>query len=93
MYGVTTPGVYISQVEDGSAAADAGLKPGDRIVSVDGKDITAAQDVVNIKDSHKVGDVLTMVIERDGANQTVSITLKEDKPVQTASPTRTQVTE
>jgi membrane-associated protease RseP (regulator of RpoE activity) len=54
-------------------AAAAGLKPGDTIVSIDGKKITSwAQSTAIVRDS--AGVPLTVVIRRDGQDQTVVLT-------------------
>lgn len=53
--------------------AQAGLQPGDRIVSIDGTAITSwEQSTAIIRDS--AGDALSVVVERDGAEKTLSLT-------------------
>jgi membrane-associated protease RseP (regulator of RpoE activity) len=54
-------------------AAQAGLKPGDRFVSIDGVAITSADQVGQIIRA-SAGKQLDVVIERDGAQQDVSVT-------------------
>lgn len=76
-YRVDQAGVYISQVESGSDAETAGLRSGDLILSIDGTEITTASQVTEIVQSHSVGDTMTMVIQRDGNEQTVTVTLTE----------------
>ncbi len=49
-------GVMISHVDPGEPAADAGLKAGDAIVSVDGKPIANGDQLVDIISSHQPGD-------------------------------------
>lgn len=59
--------------DDPSPAADAGLQPGDRIVSIDGTAVaTAAEASAIIRESP--GDELAIVVERDGAEQTIDVT-------------------
>jgi len=59
-----------------SAAANAGLQAGDKILSVDGKASKNIADLQNIINSHKIGDKVTIKYERDGKTLTSSTTLK-----------------
>ncbi|AOK16982.1 RIP metalloprotease RseP [Burkholderia cepacia] len=62
----------VASVQPGSAAEQAGLKSGDKLVALDGKPIGGATRFIDaIK--HHAGKTLAMKIERDGAAQTVSI--------------------
>jgi len=56
-----------------SPAAKAGMRAGDRIVAVDGEDVTTFVAVQNIIRVHP-GDDLDFVIERDGQTETLQIT-------------------
>ena len=69
--------MYIVQVQSGKAADKAGLKRGDRILEVDGKEIKEVSDVKSVISSHKAGDTIKIKIERDNKEQTVSVTLLE----------------
>lgn len=75
--GVEDAGTYISSVTDGSAAEAAGLKIRDKIISIDGKEISSASEAVSVIHSHKAGDKVTIVVERDGKKVSVKVTLKE----------------
>lgn len=72
----TEPGVYIVQITDGSSAADAGLEYGDLIVSFDGQNVSSAAEVKSILRQHAIGDEVEMVVNRDGTEHSISITLK-----------------
>ena len=62
-------------------AAQAGLKPGDRIVSVDGTPVEAFTDV-SAAVTAAPGRSMTFVIERDGAEQSIQVTpLLTERPV------------
>lgn len=74
-YRLNGAGIYISSVSDGSPAAKAGLRSGDKILSINGENITDSGQVAAIRDQHKVGEVLRFVIERNGVQYTVEITL------------------
>ena len=70
-------GIYIRNVEDFSAAQKAGLKTGDVITAVDGKNITSMNELNEIKNSHSIGDTLKLTVNRDGNSMDISITLGE----------------
>ena len=70
-------GVYIKSVEDFSPAEKAGLKAGDVIVKADGKSITTMDELNEIKNSHQIGDTITLTINRNGSNKDISVTLAE----------------
>ena len=70
-------GVYVKSIDDFSAAEKAGLKPGDVIIKADGKDIKTMDELNEIKSSHKIGDEIKLVINRDGQEKELSITLGE----------------
>lgn len=80
MYRVNDLGVYLYSVNVGSSAEKAGLKAGDRIVKVDGTTISSSADVKKIVQSHKVGDVLSFEVVRNGSHQTISVTVGEYIP-------------
>ena len=77
-------GVPVLKVVKGSPADKGGLKAGDRIVSVDGTKVTAPVGVTKAVQAKKVGDVVSVEVERSGASKTQSVTL-------TARPTGDQI--
>ena len=87
-YGVNSYGVYIMSVEDGSGAAKAGLKAGDRIVIIDNKEVSDTADVTGALQDKKVGDVVSMQISRGGEIMSVDVTLGEK--TQTTTQNQTQ---
>lgn len=76
-YQVRDLGVYIAQVNANSDAYYGGLKAGDLIKKLNGKDVASNEDVKSVIDESSVGDVLTFVVSRNGKEQTVEITLTE----------------
>lgn len=68
---------YIYSVTSGKAADIAGLKRGDKIISIDGKETADVAAVKSIISSHKSGDKITMKIERDGKEMDIEVTLLE----------------
>ena len=75
--GVNAYGVYIVDVTKGGPADQAGLKAGDCIVSVDGSEIAAKDDLGTLMQKHAAGDTLAITVARDGQMQTVNVTLGE----------------
>ena len=70
-------GVYIQSVENFSPAEKAGLKAGDVIIKADGKDITTMDELTEIKNSHQIGDTITLVVNRNGEEKELKVTLEE----------------
>ena len=70
-------GVYIKSVEDLSPAEKAGLKAGDVIIKADGKSITTMDELNEIKNSHQIGDTMTLTVNRNGSDKDISVTLEE----------------
>ena len=70
-------GVTITGVKDGSPAAKAGLKEGDRFVEIDGKKIDDAEDIRHAIRTLEPGDTVEVVVERDGRQKTVHPVLAE----------------
>ena len=60
-------GVVVAQIT-GENAKKAGFKEGDKIVSVEGKNVTTGNDLISEVQSHKAGDTITVTVERDGQN-------------------------
>ena len=58
-------GVYVAQVT-GDNAKKAGFKEGDKVVKVEGKDVSSSNEVVSEVQSHKAGDTISVTVERDG---------------------------
>ncbi|MCQ2146640.1 MAG: Do family serine endopeptidase [Bacteroidales bacterium] len=59
-------GVYINEVQKGSAAEKGGLKSGDVIISIDGKKITSAASVQEQVNNYHPGDESTITYSREG---------------------------
>ncbi|MDR0946813.1 MAG: trypsin-like peptidase domain-containing protein [Ruminococcus sp.] len=68
-------GVLVSAVDKDSAADKAGIKSGDIIVGADGEEVTNMETLNKIKNTHKVGEEMTLTLARDGGNEEITITL------------------
>ena len=82
---VNAYGVYVMDVVQGGPADKAGLKVGDRIVSIDGTEIAQKDDLGTLMQQHTAGDTLSITVARDGQMQTVSLTLGEKNASNTAA--------
>lgn len=72
-------GVYVSEVIQGTGAAAAGIKPTDIITAADGKDITTMEELQDIIEKHKVGDVVSCKVWRNGKTIKLNVILSELK--------------
>lgn len=72
-------GVLIQKVDEDGPAESAGIKEGDVILSIDGKDIKAPNEVQTLVARKHPGDVITFKIFRDGKTLEKKITLKQRK--------------
>jgi S1-C subfamily serine protease len=73
-------GALVADVTAGSGAEVAGLRTGDVITSIDGKEIKAAEDVTSAVSAHKPGDEIKVTYQR--ADETKDATVKlGERPV------------
>src|SRR5271157_6022102 len=70
-------GVTVSNVISGSPADDAGLKIGDTITSVDGKDVKSGDDLVADIASRKPGSKAKLAFVRNGKKQDATVTIAD----------------
>ena len=76
-YGVSSLGVYVNSVDAGSGAEAAGMKAGDRIVSIGSQLVEITDDVTNALKSYNVGDVVEVQVDRGRELITLQVTLGE----------------
>lgn len=67
-------GVFVYSVEPGSAADKAGLKMGDVILKIDGKEIKDTAGLTAAKKSYSAGDTATFTIYRGGETMEIQLT-------------------
>ncbi len=68
------PGMVISDVVPGGAAAAAGLRAGDRIVKLGDVDVRSVEDLMFVLTSARPGQHVSVIYVRDGARATVDAT-------------------
>lgn len=81
-YGNDEAGCYVYSVELDTSAYKAGIQQGDRIVSVDGKQVSKSSEVEDALEGKKVGDVVKLEIERGTKTATFELELGEYIPQQ-----------
>jgi putative serine protease PepD len=76
----TTPdsgGAGVVEAAPSSPAADAGIRAGDVITSVDGRSVSEPEDVSEAISGKRPGDDVAVEIVRDGEPRTITVTLGE----------------
>lgn len=61
-----TTGLYVIDVEPGSAAQSAGIQTGDILLRADGRECRTLLDLRYVLFSHKVGETLELEVQRNG---------------------------
>ncbi len=69
-------GIYVSKVEDGGAAAEAGIVEGDVIVGIDGKKITKMAELNEFLASKRPGDKVRISFLHEKSKKEKTVTLK-----------------
>ena len=69
-------GLYVNEVVEGSAAAEAGLRKGDIITALDGVKTDDASVLVEKIAQRRPGDKVTISYERNGSNKKMDVVLK-----------------
>ncbi len=68
-------GVFVAEIVKGGPSDKAGLELGDRVLFFDGVEIKETGDIIRVRDSHKVGDTIEVVVERDGKEIKLSLVI------------------
>ena len=72
-------GIYVASVDEYSAAEKAGIKSGDVIVKADGKDVKTMTELNEVKNTHQIGDTMTITVNRNGNTKEFTLTLQEQQ--------------
>ena len=70
-------GFYIEQLEKGGNAYKAGIKPTDILLTIDGLDVVSIQEVTELLQDKKKGDVLSCTVLSDGEVKNVDIKIND----------------
>jgi S1-C subfamily serine protease len=68
-------GVVVTEVEPGTPAGDAGLRPGDIIVQMDGTAVKQSADFLRVMRSKRPGDTVRIGLARERGRPTVQVRL------------------
>lgn len=79
MYNIPV-GVYVSEIYEGGAADQGGIKKGDVIIAVNGETIKTYEELNAIKNKFKAGDKITLTVTRGDQDLDIEIVLQEKKP-------------
>ncbi|MEH2283372.1 MAG: HhoA/HhoB/HtrA family serine endopeptidase [Nostoc sp.] len=70
-------GVFVMRVVPNSPAASAGIRRGDVILQIDGKAITSAEQLQNLVEDSRLGQVLQVKVQRGNQTQQLSVRTAE----------------
>jgi YidC/Oxa1 family membrane protein insertase len=79
-------GAVVHAVVDGTPAAEAGLKPGDVIVELDGQPVKEAIDLRTLLRRTRRGQQIAIVVKRDGQTQPAMTARLERRPIEVVRP-------
>ena len=80
MYGVNQTGVYVLSVNSGSNAESAGFQRGDRLVSINGTEVSTTDEVNKVLKSLSVGDTVKVKVSRGSQTGELNLKLEESTP-------------
>ena len=72
-------GLYITEIEAGSCSDEAGIQPGDILISLDDTRVTGQEDLNTLLYNYQAGDTVTVIIYRGGRQYSVSLILSESR--------------
>ena len=75
----TMEGIYVAKVTEESAAEEAGLKEGDVITAIDGKEVNKMADLQECLAKKRPGDKVSISYLRDKKKSTKTVTLKNEQ--------------
>ena len=75
-----TTGALLTEIVEGAPADDAGIKPGSVVTSIEGEEITTAEDLTTLLTEFDPGDVVAVEVITDAGRETFEVTLGQ-RPV------------
>jgi Do/DeqQ family serine protease len=74
-----TQGVYVDSLMENSAAGDAGIKPGDVILELNGQPVKSSGELLEIIGQKRPGDKVTLLVDRFGEKIEFEVTLRNQE--------------
>ncbi len=78
-YGVSSTGVYVQKLTN-TVSQQAGFQPGDRIIAINGTEVSSVAEVNKILGNCQVGDQVEITVIRGRQQGTLTMTLPEYQP-------------
>lgn len=75
----TNKGVYVNEIIEGGAAEEIGLKKGDVVIKIDGKEVTKMAELQEILSQYRPGDKIGIQYMRDKKTHTANVTLRNSQ--------------
>ncbi|MCS6977313.1 MAG: PDZ domain-containing protein [Gemmatales bacterium] len=72
-------GAAVARVVPDSPAANAGIRPGDVVLKINGENLTRASELSDVVASRRPGDVLTLTLRRGDKEEEIKVTLAADR--------------
>jgi serine protease Do len=69
-------GVYVSEVNDGSAAKEAGISKGDVITSINKVTVNSTSELLEQVSRYRPGDKVDVIVSRNGSEKAYSVKLR-----------------
>lgn len=71
-------GIYIEDLVEGGAAAEAGIKKGDVVVRIGNSVINSKSEMLEVIGQHNPGDKISVTVMRDGKEMLIPVTLQTE---------------
>ncbi len=75
----TRSGVMVTDVDDGSPAADAGIRPGDLVTAINGHAVHTPHDLHNTEGLLPVGSAVTLKVRHDGKTREMRMKMAPER--------------
>ena len=85
-------GIFVNQVNEGSAADQSGIEAGDVITAIDGHSVASVSELQEMVARHRPGHAVQVTYRRKGTEKTVKTTLKNFEGRESMSRTEVKYT-
>lgn len=72
-------GIYVEDVVPEGAAQKAGIKGGDVVISIGSSSINSKSELLEVMGQHNPGEIIPVVVNRDGKEITYNVTLQNEE--------------